>query len=252
MSEWPRGLRTGEGVFETLRWTGELPPTWQLHLDRMRHGAGVLGIPWPGDAAIVEHIRSAAGVETPWRMRLSLLADGGDPLTEAPLRARIAVESRPLRDEERHPGPVRLAIAAPIRNYTSLLKNCKHLGLAEALVERRRVRGLGADDALLLSTDGLVSETTTATLLLGMRDGTVATPDPVAAPLPGTTLAALERSRNVARVRLLPGDLERVQWALLLNAVVGARPVRSIESFTLHDPPAQWIAAVCAALGWQP
>ena len=54
-----RSLFYGEGLFETLRWKGELPIFWNKHIERMKKGAGVLGIPFPGGKAVKEGVENA-------------------------------------------------------------------------------------------------------------------------------------------------------------------------------------------------
>jgi len=54
ISPYDRGLTLADGVFETIRCAGSRP-LWLLdHLERLRNGAAVLGIPLPLDAAAIE------------------------------------------------------------------------------------------------------------------------------------------------------------------------------------------------------
>jgi branched-subunit amino acid aminotransferase/4-amino-4-deoxychorismate lyase len=94
---------------------------------------------------------------------------------------------------------------------------------------------------LVRSVDGAWSETCVANLLLGLDDGTIATPADEAGPLPGTTLAVL-RAAGVAIVPRRLSTTEGVRWLLLLNAVRGASVVASVEGVPLGAPPDELIA----------
>ncbi|MSP91128.1 MAG: hypothetical protein EXR79_04895 [Myxococcales bacterium] len=249
-----RGMLTGEGVFESLRLDRDCalaaPPGWTLHLDRLRRGASRLELPWPGDVRIAAALASAQAAHGPGtvRARFTLWADGGAPLHEPPRRCAIAVTIEPLQADEQDPRPWSLAIGGRVRNPAARLWDCKHVGLAEALAWRRAARADGADDALLCAVDGQLSEATTSTAIFGLSDGTVVTPGPGAAALPGTALARLRKSLPIADGALGPGDLEPLDWAVLVNAIWGVRVVARIGSHPLGAPPHTWLAAARATL----
>ena len=56
-----RALFYGEGVFESFRWKGRAPVFLSMHLERMRSGAGFLGIPVPSESAVRLRIEEAVG-----------------------------------------------------------------------------------------------------------------------------------------------------------------------------------------------
>jgi len=242
-----RGLWTGEGVYETLLWRGVPPPGWPLHVARMREGAARLGLPLPEEETL---LRAAQAVGPGlWRLRLTWLAVGG-AWTEAPQRASLLCEARGVTPGELAPPPARLVLGGCVRNPASRLAGCKRTGIAEDLVWRRQAERAGADDTLLRSVDGWLSEASTSTLLCGLDDGSLASPGPDAAPVLGTTLAQLQNRLPIAPLRLTAGDLGRIRWALLLNAVVGARAVAVIEDQVLDPPPAELCDLARATTGW--
>lgn len=108
-------------------------------------------------------------------------------------------------------------------------------GWADAAFEA--ARGRGADDALLVSDDGLVGETTRANVFAVLADGTVATP-PVAGLLPGVTRSwAIEAAGAVERPLRLE-DLVAARAVFVTGAGRGVVPVRALGDATLPDHPA--------------
>jgi len=54
-----RSLFYGEGVFETFRYKASLPVLLDKHIERMREGADLLKIPFPGKEYLIELIQKA-------------------------------------------------------------------------------------------------------------------------------------------------------------------------------------------------
>jgi len=234
------GLWSGRGVYETFLWYGNLPNNWLFHVQRCRRGALAWHLPLPDEAELVRAVRDlgAAHQALPLRMRLTVL--GNDELSRG---YSLLAQARPLTTAERDLPPARVVLGGCVRNPASLLVGCKRLCVAEDLAWRDKARALGADDTLLCSTDGLIAEASTSSVLFGLDGGRIATPGAQAAPVWGTTLAALRiQVPEINEISLRSADMPRVRWALLLNAVVGARSVSHIEGRELAQPPADLIA----------
>lgn len=250
MSELSRGAQLGEGVYTTLLWQGGPPSTWPQHLARLQRDAAQLGLPPPPVEAlpelIAEHLSEGARLldrEGPlWRLRIRWWGDGEVSLTLPARRGLWELHARPLEPGDRPAGPVRLLTAGQAR-WARLWAGAKITSIGEDLAWRRWALAQGADDALLCDGAGQWSETPTAALLLGLVDGRVGTPGPDHWPVRSTTLQALaqrmEEQDGVALDAFSLGraELAQVRWAVLLNAVMGARPVAELDGTILQPPP---------------
>lgn len=242
-----RGARTAEGVYTTLRWGAAPPASWPLHCARLQRGAAALGLPVPMASELHDAIQcavDAAGLPVgELRVRLNLLAADPDPtghlLRPAPDGALVAEVAGPA-PQWGPPPPASLALGGPVRDPRRALAGHKLLAIAEDLHWRHRARAEGHDDALLCchipGQPRLVSEATTATLLLQAPNGQWSTPAATAAPVWSTTLQALRTTGlRVVDRRLTLDQLLQTPWqgVWLLSALVGARPVRQIGTLSL-------------------
>jgi branched-subunit amino acid aminotransferase/4-amino-4-deoxychorismate lyase len=128
---------------------------------------------------------------------------------------------------------LRLATSRIRRDPANPLAALKTISRAEGIVARLEAREAGADDALFLTTDGRVSEATTANVFV-VRDGALLTPGRSAAILPGTTRDWLLGWAPTAGLRadeadLRPDDLLAAQEAFLSSSVAGVLPATRLD-----------------------
>ena len=183
-----RGFQVGDGIFETIRVVGGRVLEFSLHLSRLQASAAVLEIPLPDD---LERCLDTAMAEVCRANRL----DGSD--AEVAIRVTVTrgpVDGRALRppDEVRPnlvvqawrvdpPAPellargLRLVISDVRRDPLSPLATVKTTSRAELVHAQLQARHRGADDALLLTTDGHLAEATSASVFLVQGAG-LATP----------------------------------------------------------------------------
>ncbi|TMD27029.1 MAG: hypothetical protein E6I94_09940 [Chloroflexi bacterium] len=176
LSAFDRGFQLGDGVFETLRVRGGVPTELAEHTSRLRRSAEGLAIPLPpaveatiarGIAELVE----AEGLDGPEgdasiRITVSrgrILARGLLP-PEPDIAPTIVIQAWPVVPAP--PGHVErglhLAVSAIRRDPENPLASLKTTSRADYVVARLVARREGADDALFLTTDGFLSEATTA------------------------------------------------------------------------------------------
>ncbi|HET9458247.1 MAG TPA: aminotransferase class IV, partial [Candidatus Limnocylindrales bacterium] len=111
-------------------------------------------------------------------------------------------------------------------NPLSALKTTSRADYVYARIEAREA---GADDAIFLTTDGFLSEATSANLFL-VRDGELATPALACAILPGTTRDWILRwaagvGLRPAEAWLTSRDLQDADEAFISSSVAGILPV---------------------------
>ncbi len=260
LSVFDRGFQLGDGVFETLRARGGRPTELPEHLARLRRSADGLGLPLPEDV----DERLAAGIA-------ELLAAEGQDGPDGDASIRITVSRGPYRTRGVLPPhedvPATLVVQAwpvaetpPSHLETGLhlvtsrvrrdpqdpLASLKTTSRAEYVYARLEARRAGADDALFLTIDDHLSESTSANLFLVRRGRELATPSLDCAILPGTTrswLLAWAASVGLTPVegRLTRADLAGADEAFLCSSVAGVLPVTRFDGAPIGDGrPGPW------------
>jgi 4-amino-4-deoxychorismate lyase len=152
----------GRAAFETLRVYGGRPFRLESHLRRMTHSAEVLRLPAPDTEALTDLGRQAvdaAGVrDCGLRLVWTPGRAGGQPNGFA-----LATGIPPGLEAERERGTrlasLQLAIGALVRqNSPWLLAGVKSTSYAVNIAAQEEARRRGADDAVFLSSEGMVLE----------------------------------------------------------------------------------------------
>ena len=236
-----RGFLYGDGFFETLRAENGRPQFLQEHLARLRASALAFRIPFPEDFPWTERLGgllAANGLERgPARLKI-LLSRGAAPALGLPGETRPtlviwAQSYTPPTPEEYARGWV---LATFPERRTTFIGRHKSLNYLFYLAARQYALDRGANEALILEADGLVSEGA-ATSLVYTRDGGFYTPEAPSA-LPGVTLEVLGRGleRRGLALTYLPTTLNQIAQAeglWLTNSLVGIMPVSSLDGRAL-------------------
>lgn len=221
-----RGLLLGDGIFETLRMEDGAVQRLDAHLARLRQGAEAIGLPVPlGDDALALALEAVAGANGMADCALRLTLTGGTGprglLRAEPASPTLLITAAALPPE---PRPAVLAVAGCTRrNEHSPLSRIKSLNYLDGILARREAMALGADDAVLLNTQGRVAEASAANIFLMLDCGWV-TPPVEEGALPGTMRAALIQAWNAAERPVTVADLHRAD-ALVLTSALGLRQV---------------------------
>ena len=204
-------------LLETMRADDGRVALLDLHLARLASSAEALGHALDPDAAR-RAVERAAGRGGPLRVRLTL-GRGGD----------VDVEAGPVEG-----GPFRTAWIDPEPFAEAGSPLCRHKTTARAHYRARYERALarGADEAVLVNADGLVTEGARSTVW-AERGGRLLTPALSAGGLGGVFRAhVLDTDPRAEEADLTPDDLRTADAVSLTNAVRGWMPVR------LTAPPA--------------
>ena len=191
-------------LIETVRVMGGRAPLWPLHVSRLQAAASALNM----NVAIPE--APAGGADR--IMRYELSGSGTDVTTRDP-----AV-----------PAPLCLHVSAvqhPIYPWKTISRD----GFDRAFAEAEQ---LGADDALLLSTDGLIREASRWAVVWRRVDGRIGAP-----PLASGVLRSVARARLGQLLELVEQELNvealtRCPVAAM-NAARGLVPVRELGGVAL-------------------
>ena len=220
VSVFDRGFLYGDGLFEAIRVVNGRPFRWGQHLQRLQRGADFLklAIPYPADQLRLfagELLEEDSAFDGLLRLivsrgvgRRGYSPAGADHPTVVlslhPLSGPAA--SRPAPRWKLTTASLRLPAGEPLAQF----KTCNKL---PQILARAEADAAGADEALLLNTDGFVVEGSTSNLFW-IEAGSVCTP-----PLHSGILAGVTRSVILEICRALGiGITEKNATALDLRA----------------------------------
>ena len=247
-----RGFLLGDGIFETLRARRGVVIDWEAHLTRLHESADALAIELPiADEALrqgIGELLAAAGLDAPdppvgdaavriTVSRGSTSARGILPAGWQSLAATIVIGASPYE-----PPPaavlgrgVHAIVSAVRRDPSSPLTGVKSTSRADHVYARIEAERAAVDDAVFLTLDERLSETTTANLWL-VNGRRIRTPGLDAAILAGTTrawlldqaagLGAHVDAAEEADLRL--ADLLAADEAFLSSSVAGIVPLTAV------------------------
>jgi branched-chain amino acid aminotransferase len=259
LSAFDRGFQLGDGAFETLRARAGRPTELDEHVARLRRSADGLSIPLAPDvgerlAAAIDEVLQAEG----------LAGDDGDASIRITV-SRGVFRGRGLLPPDEHPTPTIVVQAWPVpptpaahldmglhlvasrirRDPENPLLALKTTSRADYVYARVEARTAGADDALFLTTDGFLSEATSANVFL-VRGAELATPSLGCAILPGTTRDwilrwAMDVGLTANEAWLTARDLADADEAFLSSSVAGILPVTRFEDAPIGaGRPGEW------------
>ncbi len=186
-------------LIETMRFDPERGiELLELHLERMKASAAELGFAFDRHAARNQIHALCFELEHAARIRLVLARSGATALEAAPLPSPVpATQAEPLRCAVLplpvDPGDARLRHKTSDRAF-------HELALATA-------RQAGADEALLLRDDGLLTEGSFTSLFVEHGDGTLLTPPAGLGLLPGVLRRSLIEAGRAREAELTIDDL---------------------------------------------
>ena len=250
-----RSLFYGEGLFETLRWKGGLPFFWNKHIERMRKGAGVLGIPFPGDKAVKESVENAildSQIPDAY-VKICLLSHGTSIFYENPEGYSLLVIVREYKPTLE---PVRAQVSSFRRSSTSPILKLKSLNYLENTLARREARKLGFDEAIFLNDKEVLCEASASNLFWFERE-TLCTPSLECGLLPGVIRGvvielAREMEIEVKEGRFGLDSLKSSVGGFFTNSLIGAIAIAHINRFKLPIPQQFTMVktALLEKLGW--
>jgi aminodeoxychorismate lyase len=244
VSVFDRSFRYGDGLFEAVLVRHGKMFRWARHADRLQRSAKFLGIPLPFPIAELESAARELILKNETRdcaLRLQL-SRGTGPRGYAPSGEEkpvivITVHQLPARTLE----PWKLTVCSlritaddPLSHHKTSSRLIQVLALDEA-------RGRGADEALLINTNGHVTEGSTSNVFW-IKDQVVCTPPIAAGGLPGETRAAvlelcdahsIAHAERLIRADELP-DCDGVFLSLTTRGIVEAK---SLDGQPLRRSP---------------
>ncbi|MFJ6652828.1 aminodeoxychorismate lyase [Microbacterium sp. NPDC091313] len=227
----------GDGIFESIGVVDGHAQETGAHLERLAHSARICDLPAPHleqwRQAVQRVAAEADAGESVIKLILSRGVEHGPAPTAWVTLAPAADNTRARREGIRVVTLDRgLDSAAPAR-APWLLLGAKTLSYAVNMAAIREAKRRGADDALFVSSDGVVLEGPTSSVLLRFGDRFV-TPEPGAGILHGTTQLSLfdwlaAEGRATAYEEVPASALGEADAAWLVSSVRLAAPVTAID-----------------------
>lgn len=232
-----RGFTLGDGLFETIKVLGGAPLRLDAHWRRLQAGAAVLRLPLPlsrdSVAAAIAQVLAANGL-TEAAIRLTVSRGPGPRglLAPDPATPTVLLTAGSLPPSA---APVRAVVAQAVRrNPFSPLARCKTLSYLDNVLARFEAEDRGADDALLLNTEGRLAESTIANLFVVTADGRLLTPPVSEGALPGVRRAELLTQSDTVERHLTREQLRTAREAFLTNAL-SIRPLVAVDGGAIGD-----------------
>jgi len=239
VSVFDRSFLYGDGLFETLHVYGGKPFRWAEHLERLERGAAFLKIKLP------------FAVEELWNHALQLVERNAMPesLLRITLSRGVGLRgyspkgtNQPTLVMSLHEAPdtggkrptgwrvITASCRLPANEALAQFKTCNKL---PQILARAEADAAGADEALLLNTDGKIVEASSSNLFW-IRDGAVGTPPLQSGILAGVTrLVTLEICRELElpaqEENITPEELQRVEGMFLSLSSCGIVEVVALD-----------------------
>lgn len=233
-----QGATRGEGVFETISVGRGHPQALEHHLHRFARSAAALDLPAPDldayRAAIAAAIAELPPAPEAWAKAVITRGVEGEDrptgwvyaawsrdFTEArTVGVRVVTLDRGLRHDVEQTSPW-------------LLAGAKTLSYAVNLAAQREAQRRGADDAIFISSDGILLEGPTSSVIY-RSEGVLVTPGTGLGILDGTTQTSVFRFAESLGIpteyRLAsPAELEQADAIWLVSSVRHAAPVRELD-----------------------
>jgi branched-chain amino acid aminotransferase len=235
-----RGFRFGDGIFTTLAIIEKIPLFWELHEERLRIGNALLQLRHelaPLHAQLqkviaMNHIND--GIARIVISRGSGSA-GYSPTYASPPTILIECMAQPpllaiyYRTPHNPPAPLTLHISTWQRPPPSVLPNTTKLlqGL-NPILAKMEAQAAGCDDALMLDTQGFVSEAASGNLFWLDNTGVLHTPPLTTGCLKGVMRTWLMQYFTVHETYITLPALLNQSAVFFCNATSGVRPVSHI------------------------
>lgn len=242
----------GDGIFETFSLANGRPQSLELHLARFAASARALDLPEPTLAvwrdaifAVASHF---ADVDEAW-LKIVLTrgveagpaATGSAPEGTAPtgwVYATLSPDFTAARTEGVRVAVLDRGVRSDVAASSPwLLAGAKTLSYAVNRAAQREAVRRGADDVVFVSSDGLLLEGPTSTLVI-RQDNRLITPPASLGILAGTTQADLFEAAPLwglatAIEPLRASDLVAADAAWLVSSVRHAAPIRAVDGSPL-------------------
>ena len=238
------GFLFGDGLFETLRVDAGRARDLSAHLDRLYAGLRRLGIEPPEERCDLGRAVTDVAQAAPRPVaRLRITVSRGDE--GRPTRLITAASYEPPGEDLYRRGVAAILLPESRIDSRGPLAGLKSLCYQANRLALRQAEARGAWDALRLNERGRLCSGSRSNLALALPDG-IFTPPESEGCLPGTVRRRLLETGAIHERPLTREDLAAADGLLLMNSLIGALPVSSVDGREIPVGPE--ILAISAAL----
>jgi len=241
ISPFDRGVRMGDGLFETIRVRSGRILRLGDHLNRLLSSCVALDFPAPDHGGLVQAaldfmhktgIREGALRITLTRGEAGGVWPSGDV---SPLLLITASEGVPYPPAALETGLKAAVIDDPVR-VQGLLSRHKVTSYIPSIIARRLALEQGADVAIMLNCDGNVAEADCANIFVVTDDDEIVTPPVDEGALPGISRARLLKAMPEIEERPVSADdLYDALEVVFTNALMPAAAAASVDETPLEE-----------------
>ncbi len=235
-----RGLRFGDGLFETIKSINGQPEFLDEHLARLWNGMQVLQFNIPKHFTPdnlqneFEGLLQKNGHVKKARIRLTIFRGDGGLYDEIDHKPNYLLQSWPLGDETGNwnSNGLVLGIYSAVKKSADILSNLKHNNFLPYVMAAMHAKKEKWNDAILLNTDGRLCDTTIANIFL-IKEDVVYTPALSEACIGGVMRRHIIQVLNGAGYKVIEGklttdDLQNADEVFLSNSIYNIRWVGNI------------------------
>lgn len=233
-----RSLRYGDGLFETMYWSGEEIINLEFHLDRLFHGLSVLqfdlseGFTKSFITGEINRLCEFNTKSSRARVRMNIYREDGSRLLPSQNKPVFIIESSDFPDENET--PLRLTIFRGDTKSTGILSNLKTNNYLLNIAAIQSATANGFDDSLILNSRGNICEASSSNLFL-VQKGILFTPALTQGCVAGTKRRELLEilptlGYQVEETIITKEMVFEMEEIFLTNAIHGIRPVICIDN----------------------
>lgn len=225
-----RGFTLGDGLFETMFWTGTQIRFFDDHMARFQHAIAALEFVLPFSINEIEAGLMALGADAQGGkagIRLTLTRGSGlrglaIPASPIPLLVASIAPASPANT------PMILKTVPITRSANSPSSRFKTLSYIDNIMALQQAKMMGADDAIMLGATGNVACASSANVIVHYQ-GAALTPALEDGALPGIVRGRLIKAGLVEESCITPAHLALCESAVLTNALMGIRAIQQID-----------------------
>jgi branched-chain amino acid aminotransferase len=230
-----RGFTLGDGLFETMLWTGTHIRFVEDHLARFMRSAKALGFELPVSGTAIQAGLTALASDAKGQMaalRLTLSRGAGPrglsiPRATSPLiMATIAPYACPV-------APTHLVSVSIKRNCGAPSARFKTVSYIDNIMALEEAKAKGGDNAIMYGTSGHVACSTSANIMLA-HNGHILTPSVEDGALAGIVRGRLLAAGLVEEAVIDAQMLATCEQCVLTNALIGIASVATIDGRALR------------------
>lgn len=237
-----RGIMYGDGCFETLKAYPNGFLEWDKYFNRLTESAAYLKfeVPFSSESLkelVLRLLEENAHRQSETMVRIQLFRKGGRGYTTSSREVSWLIQTSPFQKKDEalilHTAETRCIPSAALNRRVKLSNGLNYIKAATEASEA------GADDALMLTVDGIISETTVANIFW-IKGDILYTPDVSCDLLPGITRQIVlqlcrEEGIQLSEGRFAEDEIAEAETVFCCNSLREIQAVQALDGIS-YDP----------------